>query len=234
MIDNNKSLIIFSHPRSGSTWFQCSLKHFNTMELFNLSLLFKPIPERSQFKNSIGQYYTLDYPKHRYYEAGIDHEFADRFKMYNDLERKHGPVSVRIHTFDAKDKVIDFLHTKNVNYVLIERKDKISTFWSMLVAWTTLKFHFFNPELQQITVTKEGFDMVAEILINFQSQADKLKQIFPIQHIYYEDVLNYELSDWWVRPKNGIKIQNAAKLTTILNLEEVMSWIEEIDLLNRI
>jgi hypothetical protein len=234
MIDPNKSLIIFSHPRSGSTWFQSALPHFNTMELFNLSLMYIKIPERNQFKNSIGNFYTLDYPKHRYNEIGIDHEYDDRFKMYNDLENKHSPISVRIHTYDATDKVIDFLRTKDANYVLIERKDKISTFWSMLVSWTTLKFHFFNPEFQNITVSKEGFDMVADIMINFQGHVEKLKQIFPIQHIYYEDVLNYELSDWWVHPKNRITIQNAAKLTTILNLDEVMGWIEQIDLLNRI
>ena len=52
--------------------------------------------------------------------------------------------------------------------------------------------------------------------------------------MYYEDILNLEVSDWWVNPNNRIKIQNAAKLTTITNRDEVMSWIAEIDLFNRI
>lgn len=234
MIDNNKSLIIFSHPRSGSTWFQFALKHFNTSELFNLSLTYTPIPEDKSVGNYIRKYYTLNYPKHRYYETGIDHEFDDRFKIYNEIENKHNPISVKVHVFDAKDKVIDFLQTKDVNYIYFERKDKIATFWSLIISWTTLQFHNFSIKYQEISISKEGFDMVSDAMLKFESQVDKLKQIFPIKHIYYEDAINYEISEWWGRPNNPIKKQNMHKLTTIKNLDEVMSWIEEIDLFNRI
>ena len=38
MIDSNKSVIIFSHPRSGSTWFQDGFSQYNLSELFNIYL----------------------------------------------------------------------------------------------------------------------------------------------------------------------------------------------------
>jgi len=234
MLDLTKSLIIFSHPRSGSTWFQAGLKHYNTLELFNLSLLYHTTPYREEMKNSIGEYYKLSYPKHRYDEADVKNELNDRFKIFNELETIHKPISVKIHTNDMNDKIVNFLSTKELDYVLIERRDKISTFWSFIVSWTTLQFHFFDPKFQEITITKETFNQVSKMMLSFNDQVIELKKTFPIHHLYYEDILDLEISDWWIRPNNRIKIQNAAKITTIVNREELMSWIEEIDLFNRI
>ena len=235
MIDTTKSLIIFSHHRSGSTWAQNGLPHFNAFELFNLNLVFNSIPHRPEYRNSIGQYYTITYPKaDRYDEADMENELNDRFKIYNELENKHIPLSVKVHTCHVNDKLINYLSTKEVNYVLIERKNKIATFWSYIISWNTMQFHFFEPKPQEISITKESFKSVSNIMLNFQTEVNELKKILPIQHLYYEDMLNMEVSEWWVRPNNRIKIQNAAKVTTITNRDEVMSWIEELDLFNKI
>lgn len=235
MINSSKSLIIFSHHRSGSTWFQSGLSHFNSFELLNLDISWKPTSHRPEFKNSIAQYYTIDdYKPDEYLNADVGNELTNRFDIYNELENKHSPMSVKVHTCQVNDTIIDFLSKKNLDYVLIERKDKIATFWSFIVAQTTMQFHFFQPKEQEITVTKEVFKSVSDKMLNFQNEVTELKKIFPIQHIYYEDINNLEVSDWWVRPNNRIKIQNAAIMTTITNRDEVMNWIGEIDLFNRI
>lgn len=237
MINTNKSLVIFSHYRSGSTWFQSGLPHLSAFELFNLDLIWKSHPHRPEFKNSIAQYYTLtSHVPDRYYGDDIDMEteLNDRFSIYNELESKHFPISLKVHTCHVNDKLIKFLSTKDLDYVLIERRDKVATFWSHIISLTTSQFHFFEPKAQEITITKEHFKSVADKMLNFQIEVNDLKKIFPIQHMYYEDILNLEISEWWVRPNNRIKIQNAAKITTITNRDEVMSWIEEIDLFNRI
>ena len=235
MININKSLIIFSHQRSGGTWFQSALPHFNAHELFNLNLDWTSVTERPQFHNSIGRYYTPNHPKpDRYAEIDLENELKIRYNIYNELENKHTPLSVKINLSYINDNLIKFLSTKDVDYVVMERKDKIASFWSYIVAWTTNQFHFFEPKTQEIVVTKEVFNSVSGRLLDFVSTVSALKKIFPMKHMYYEDILNLEVSDWWVRPNNRIKIQNAVKITTITNRDEVMSWIEEIDLFNRI
>ena len=235
MINPSKSLVIFSHPRSGSTWFQNGLSHFNAFELLNLDISWKSTMHRPEFKNSIAQYYAIDdYKPDIYQSADMKTELDNRFRIYNELENQHSPMSVKIHTCQVNDDIIKFLSSKTVEYVLIERKDKIATFWSYIIAQTTLKFHFFQPKEQEITVTKEVFKSVSDKMLNFQNEVTELKKIFPIQHIYYEDINNLEVSDWWVRPNNRIKIQNAAIMTTITNRDEVMNWIGEIDLFNKI
>lgn len=235
MISPSKSLVIFSHPRSGSTWFQNGLSHFNTFELLNLDISWNPIEYRPEFKNSIAQYYAMgDYIPDIYLNTDMKDELDNRFKIYNELENKHAPMSTKIHTCQVNESIVDFLSSKELDYVLIERKDKIATFWSFIIAQTTLQFHFFQPKVQEITVTKEVFKSVSDKMLNFQNEVDSLKKIFPIQHMYYEDVFNLEVSDWWVRPNNRIKIQNAAIMTTITNRDEVMNWIQEIDLFNKI
>jgi hypothetical protein len=235
MISPSKSLVIFSHHRSGSTWFQNGLSHFNAFELLNLDISWKSIDHRPEFKNSLAQYYTIDnYTTDLYLGIDTENELTNRFRIYNELESKHAPMSTKVHTCQVNDAVIDFLSSKELDYVLIERKDKISTFWSFIIAQTTLQFHFFQPKTQEITITKEVFKSVSDKMLDFKNEVVRLKKIFPIQHMYYEDILNLEMSDWWVRPNNRIKIQNAAIMTTITNRDEVMNWIQEIDLFNKI
>lgn len=219
VINPNKSVVIFSHPRSGSSWFQESLPQFNLRELFNPSV---------EILHWDTEYIDYKYVKHNY-EADLTKLLPERFDIFDSFVKHKKSVSVKTHTFAANKLILDFFKARDLDYLLIERKNKIDTFWSSLIAWKTMNFHDKAIE-QEINVTREMFDLIIETMLIFEKDKTILATQFPIQKVYYEDLIRLPESDVW-KPNNKFKVQNAKSVTKIPNLEEVNFWLSNSELI---
>jgi hypothetical protein len=213
MLDPNKSVVIFSHPRSGSTWFQNSLPQYNLNELFLLQA------EISGFNSDR---VSLTYKETMTYNDPAK-ELQRRFDIYTEYANKQ-PVSVKIHTLLINEQIIDFLKKQNVQYVLLNRRNKLDTFWSALIAWHTLNWHKTAMPMN-ITIKKNNFDEVVGWMRSFNDECKKIKSLFDVNEIYFEDYINYPKSDWFF--PHSVLIQNAKEVTTIDNIDEVNQWLKD-------
>ena len=219
MVDPNKSIVIFSHPRCASTWFQQSLPQMFLSELFLLRMhVFD---------------YNIDKLSMRYvtpkmiYEDPVK-ELEKRFDIFSFYAEKK-PVSVKIHTFLLNDAIIDFLKKQDVQYVLLNRVNKIDTFWSALIGWHTTNWHDVAQPMN-LTITKANFNEIVSWMKNYNTECEKIKSLFDVKELYFEDYINYPKSEWFM--PHEVLIQNAKSVTTIDNLDEVNKWISESELFN--
>lgn len=216
MIDPTKSIVIFSHPRSGSTWFQHSLKQYSLSELFNLNVEVIDYDEHGiKFKFDINGYDIGD----------RDAELEKRFVIYNYFEMIKKTVSVKIHSGLLNKKMIDFLKKKDVQVVTLERNNKSDVFWSLIIAWN---LNIWHGQINQksVKVTRKSFDRINEIMNNFPKSVNVIDEHFSSQKIYYEDLLILPDNDWFNRSKK-YSIMNAKSSITIENLQEVNQWLVE-------
>jgi hypothetical protein len=211
MLDPNKSVVIFSHPRSGSTWFQNSLPQYNLNELFLLQA------EISGFNSDR---VSLTYKETMTYNDPAK-ELQRRFDIYTEYANKQ-PVSVKIHTLLINEQIIDFLKKQNVQYVLLNRRNKLDTFWSALIAWHTLNWHSVAQHIN-LTVTRDNFDDVISWMKNHDDECKYVKSLFDVKELFFEDFINYTKSEWF--SPRIIQAQNAKAVTTINNLGEVKQWL---------
>lgn len=219
MIDSNKSVIIFSHPRSGSTWFQDCLPQYNLSELFNIYLRIKNV----DINNGIQYSYSHEY------NGNVDKnvELNSRFEIYKQFLNSYGTVSLKIHCHHYNNSIESFLKTLDTQYVLLERRDKNATLWSLLIAWCTLQLHITSnnsKRTQSITISKEVFDQCINILNQCDNDSRIITTIYNPTIIYYEDLLTNKVFDYIV-PNSTYIIQNAKEYTSIINLDEVNAWI---------
>jgi len=213
MIDPNKSVVIFSHPRSGSTWFQQSLPHFNLSELFLLRMnVLAYTPEQL----------TIIYSQKKPVYEDESIELKRRFDIYSYYADSR-PVSVKIHTLLITEQIIDFLKTQDVQYVLLSRKNKSDTFWSALIAWHTMNWHGVARPME-LTVRKQEFDAVTDWMKKHDDECKLIRDTFDVKEIYYEDFIHYPKSEWF-DPSNNVIVQNAKSVTKITNIDEVNQWI---------
>jgi len=215
MIDPNRSIVIFSHPRSGSTWFQNSLIQYNLNELFLLHA------EISGFNSDR---ISLTYKENISYEDPAK-ELQRRFDIYNEYASKQS-VSVKIHTASLNKKIVNFIEQQDTQFVLLERKNKIDTLMSALIAWHTLNWHK-KAVPTNLTIKKEIFDSIINWMKSYKNECMIVKSIFDVKELYYEDFINYPKSEWF-NPAEII-IQNAKSVTTIDNIDEVNQWISLIE-----
>ena len=213
MIDTKKSLVIFSHPRSGSTWFQNSLKQYSLGELFNLNITIVSYDKNIE----------LSFDKHGYDLNTTEIELQRRFDIFNYFESIKGPVSVKIHTSILNQQMIDFLKTKDIQYIILDRLSKSDTFWSFLIAWNLHNWHDEITE-QSITATRLSFDRVISVMSNLDTSLQFVKDNFIADTIYYEDLLNMPNNDWF-KSTERYKVINGKSKVTILNLKEVNTWL---------
>jgi len=213
MIDTNKSLVIFSHPRSGSTWFQNSLKQYSLGELFNLNITIVSYDKNIE----------LSFDKHGYDLNTAETELQRRFDILNHFESTKGPVSVKIHTTILNQQMIDFLKTKDIQYIILDRLSKSDTFWSFLIAWNLHNWHDEITE-KSITVSRQSFDRVMSVMSNINTSLQFVKDNFIADTIHYEDLLNMPNNDWF-HSSERYKVLNAKSKVHILNLDEVNAWL---------
>jgi hypothetical protein len=216
MIDTKKSLVIFSHPRSGSTWFQNSLKQYSLGELFNLNITIVSCEENIE----------LNFDKHGYDLNTAEIELQRRFDIFNHFESIKGPVSVKIHTAILNQQMIDFLKTKDVQYIILDRLSKSDTFWSFLIAWNLHNWHDEILE-KSITVTRQSFDRVIAVMSDINNSSQFVKDNFTTNTIHYEDLINMSDNNWF-KSTERYKVINGKSKVTILNLKEVNDWLSSV------
>ena len=217
MIDSNKSVIIFSHPRSGSTWFQDGFSQYNLSELFNIYLKYT-------INNGIHFSYSPAYCGNT--DKNI--ELHNRFEIYNQFVEQYGAVSVKLHCNHYNDTIGSFLKTIDTHYILLERRDKIKTLWSLLIAWCTLELHITtvitSKNQKSVTISKDVFDQCVNILKQCDNNSRIIISKYNPTIIYYENLLNDQYPNWWT-PNSRYLIQNAKEYTNIINVDEVNNWI---------
>jgi hypothetical protein len=213
MINPNKSLVIFSHPRSGSTWFQNSLKQYSLGELFNLNIKVVSYDKDIHFS----------FEKHGYDLNTAEIELEKRFGIFNHFESIKDSVSVKIHTTLLNPQMINFLKTKEIQHIVLDRLSKSDTFWSFLIGWNLNSWH--NEILpQSITVTPYSFEKVIKVMSNIDESLKVVTDNFSPNTIHYEDLINMKNNDWF-NSTSRYKLVNGKSVVNIVNLDEVNSWL---------
>jgi hypothetical protein len=213
MIDPNKSLVIFSHPRSGSTWFQNSLKQYSLGELFNLNIKVLSYDKDIHFS----------FKKHGYDLNTAEIELEKRFEIFNHFASIKNSVSVKIHTTLLNQQIINFLKTKDIQCIILDRLSKFDTFWSFLIGWNLNSWH---DEIlpQSITVTHYSFEKVMKVMGNLDDSLKVVTDNFSPNTIHYEDLINMKNNDWF-NSTSRYKLVNGKSVVNVVNLNEVNNWL---------
>ena len=81
-----------------------------------------------------------------------------------------------------------------------------------------------------LTVRKNNFDEIIAWMRSFDDECKKIKSLFDVNEIYFEDYINYPKSDWF--SPHSVLIQNAKEVTTIDNIDEVQEWMTDAEIIN--
>jgi hypothetical protein len=209
-LNPNNSVIIFSHPRSGSTWIQDSLPQFNLVELFTMYCHIKSVDIDTGIK-----YSYLSEPAN-----DIDY----RFELFDAFQKHHSAISVKVHLHLLTDQICEFFKSKDLQYVLLDRRNNLDTFWSLLIALNTLELHN-TVNAKSIVVSRQSFDDTIDIMNSCKNKIDKIKVQFNPVNIVYEDLLTKKISSIW-NPSLKYMVQNAKDKIQIENIEEVNFWLK--------
>lgn len=212
MIDPQKSIVIFTYPRSGSTWFQDKLPHYNLQEMMNYNVKFKFTREGLSFNRA----YWTDRPP-------LDVILRYRVEMLRYYYRNFSPVSLKIQTRYLQPQIHNVLHELDFQYVALRRRNMHATVWSYLITMCTNEWGG-APTAQTITISREIFDEVDAVLRNYDLELQQLQSQYPITTVYYEDALQWTPCEWW-RESTNITVQNAKAITTVANRDEVENWL---------
>jgi len=213
MIDPTKSLVIFSHPRSGSTWFQNSLKQYSLGELFNLNIKVISYDKDIHFS----------FEKHGYDLSNAEAELQKRFDIFNHFASIKNSVSVKIHTTLLNQQIINFLKTKDIQYIILDRLSKSDTFWSFLIGWNLNSWH---DEIlpQSITATPHSFEKVMNVMSNLDKSLKVATDNFSPNTIHYEDLITMKNNEWF-NSTSRYKLVNGKSVVNVVNLNEVNKWL---------
>jgi hypothetical protein len=214
MIDPNKSVIIFSHPRSGSTWMQDSLPQFNLGELFTLHCEIT-----DQNLESKIEYKYVDF------KGDVETELLKRFDVAERFMAHHSAVSIKIHVSTLTESICKFIEKHDFQYVMIERENKSDTFWSLLIALNTKQFHN-KVTFTNITVPRWSFDATVKVMKDTEIKRQEVIERFSPYIVTYDELLVKEPSASWI-PSKDFRVQNAKSKVKIDNLSEVQQWIIE-------
>lgn len=214
MINPDKSLILITHPRSGSTWFQDKLTQFNLWELFNLGIKWNHTPDRPLLISTSNQINVNEIP--------------NRIQAFYNYQSTKGPVSAKIHLNQLHDGLVEFIQKNDFELVDLRRKDVKAILVSYVIA-TVTKEWVGKIRTHTITINKEDFDIAVGGLVSSKKNNILMHELFPhIKTFYYEDCLSWEPSDWWKSSSRILK-QNAKSITTITNVDELDGWINDVN-----
>ena len=213
MINPNKSLVIFSHPRSGSTWFQNSLKQYSLGELFNLNIKVISYDKDIHFS----------FEKHGYDLSNAEAELQKRFEIFNHFASIKNSVSVKIHTTLLNQQIINFFKTKDIQYIILDRLSKSDTFWSFLIGWNLNSWH---DEIlpQSITATPYSFEKVMKVMSNLDKSLKVATDNFSPNTIHYENLITMKNNEWF-NSTSRYKLVNGKSVVNVVNLNEVNGWL---------
>jgi len=211
-IDITRPIVILSHPRSGSTWIQDSLPQFNLSELFTMYCGIKSV--------------NLDTGIQYNYSTTAANDLDYRFDLFDMFLEKHKAISVKTHLHLLTEPICDFFEKKDLQYILLKRKNKRDTFWSLLIALNTLELHN-TINKKSIRVTNALIDDALYILDQCDKNTEMVTNKFNPLKICYEDMLTLPKNNWW-KPSNKYVIQNAKDVVTIENINEVTEYLKKI------
>lgn len=212
ILNPNKSVIILSHPRSGSTWIQDSLPQFNLSELFTMYCGIKSVDMDTGIRYN---YSTV---------ANTDIDY--RFELFDTFNDKHKAISVKTHLHLLTDSICEFFAERDLQYILLERKNKRDTFWSLLIALNTLELHN-TVHKKNISVSLSSIDNAIHIMKKCDNKITTVSKRFNPIKIYYEDMIVLPKSEWW-NPSTRYIVQDAKNVVTIENLTEVTDYLHNI------
>lgn len=216
MIQTDKSIVIITHPRSGSNWFCDSLKMYSMAELFNLTIHYRYLPYT--------KIATYNHPM----PADKSTELQKRIQRFYQMEVMKGKMSVKIHTNHYEPELLPFLQNPDFNIIDLRRRDMYAVFMSYAIATVTGEFKG-EITIPEITISRQVFESVHYWLATAKKINMYLHSILPqIKTVYYEDCLQWPESAWWTKDVK-IPIQDAKNKTTIINIDEVNQWMASID-----
>jgi hypothetical protein len=217
-INLSKSIVIFSHPRSGSHWVQAMLPQLNLGELFF-------------FDHAVANYdehgISYDFWKNNGKQIDYDKELYVRSQILEFYQNKNIPVSIKINQFDNIYKLYPELQKFVNSYVILKRKDLDSSFWSLILAMHTGSWKSAPEGNIAITVKKTKLALSIKLMKDFIQMQNKLENDFFANVMYYEDILESSIDTQSnSEDKKFAKIGSKEK-TIISNLQEVNLWLEE-------
>lgn len=212
ILDPTKSVIILSHPRSGSTWIQDSLPQFNLSELFTMYCGIKSVDINTGIRYN--------------YSNVANTDLAYRFKLFDEFMQHHKAISVKTHLHLLTEEICEFFAKRDLQYILLERKNKRDTFWSLLIALNTFELHN-TINKKNINVSISSIDDAIYIMKECDRKIVSISEMFNPTKIYYEDMIDLPKSDWY-NPSTKYVIQDAKNIVTIDNLNEVMDYLHKI------
>ena len=220
MIDKEKSVVILTHPRSGSTWFQNNLVQKNLHEFFNWKIFWVYGKDEVNYPM-----YDVDLPRPSLY--------FQRIKKFKDYQNVHGQVSAKLFTGQYVPELLDFFtsNTDNIQFIHLSRKNLHNVIWSYCISATTNIWKIIPPH-HCITIPRKTFDTVIFFMELCFKNLNLIKTHIPVIEMIYEDALSFKKSDWWRYDNTTYIIQNLKNHLTIENKEEVNNWILEYNMSN--
>lgn len=209
------NIVIISHPRSGSYWFQECIDYYDTNELFNINNV--------DVKFFNGKITFSNYINGR--RSGDIVEYLRREEIFNSI--KH-PKSVKIHHYQFLDQWIQnfVLNLKDTDIIFFERKDKVKAFYSLLISNALSKFKGLHTK-QEIKIDLSTIDECWQTIFNVDPVIEKIKEKFNCSHYFYEDALNLEDNKWFNKSRARIVKQDTTESVAISNIDEVTKFILE-------
>lgn len=215
MIDTQKSIILLTHPRSGSNWFQTNLPHKNLYEFFHWRILWEYTPTGviNPQLNS---------------ETKRPDIYFERIEKFLEYHKTIGPVSAKLFTMQYKVELNDFFinNSQEIQFISLIRKNLYNVLWSYCINIVTKKWKGI-PEPSSIFISQKHFNtVISELELGF-TYLNQIKKIVPVTEITYEDALNFEKSTWWKKDNVTYTIQNLKKHYEVVNRDEVETWIND-------
>ena len=211
-IPDDKNLVILSHPRSGSTWFQSCFPQYNCTEAFNIRYM--NMDERDaklnfSFRNQPLQLSPTETTQFIAHRIGA-------------IDKISVPKSLRVHIAQVEDIISDWIEQQNATIVTISRRDKLATFKSLCVALQHQKFIGHLPSDSVRINVDERIKKIYYAIYYVPESAKRILDTHDVKHFYCEDLLSYGLVS-----HNPPVVEQNTKEITIENWEEILSYLDK-------
>ena len=210
-IPDDKNLVILSHPRSGSTWFQSCFPQYNCTEAFNIRYM----SMRQQDSKLLFAFRNQPLPITPEQTTIM---IKERIGVIDKIVE---PKSLRVHIAQVEDIIGDWIEQQNATIVTISRRDKLATFKSLCVALQHQKFIGHLPSDSVRINVDERIKKIYYAIYYMPDSAKRILDTHDVKHFYFEDLLSYGLVS-----HNPPVVEQNTKEITIENWEEILSYLD--------
>ena len=211
-IPDDKNLVILSHPRSGSTWFQSCFPQYNCTEAFNI-----------RYMGMYGQDDKLQFAfRSQPFPASPEETtklIAERIQVISKIAV---PKSLRVHIAQVENIIGDWIEQQNATIVTISRRDKLATFKSLCVALQHQKFIGHLPVNSVRINVDERIKKIYYAIYYVPDAAKRILDTHDVKHFYFEDLLSYGLDS-----NNPHVVEQNTKEIVIENWEEILNYLAD-------